>query len=205
MRAADTVGRRAELLRKLVHASVSLVAAAVVWRLPPLEAAVVLAAATTIALSVELLRRLSGGFASQFQRWLGSLVRPHESLRLTGATTLSVGYTTAAVLLPGLPVLAGILLTGLADAVAAVVGKRFGSHRYPGGKSVEGSAAFLAAAWLILWALPGVGPLVALAMAALATALEAPTLPIDDNLYLPLATAASVAAVGWALGLQGFS
>ena len=38
------------------------------------------------------------------------------------------------------------------DAVAAVTGKRWGRHRYPGGKSVEGSAAFFAVAFGIAWA-----------------------------------------------------
>jgi dolichol kinase len=187
---------RGEVARKTIHLLLSLVAAATVWWLPPLPAATVLAAATFVALSVELLLRVSRPFATRFHRTLGSLLRPAEGRRLTGATTLSLGYTVAAVALPGLPALAGILFTGVADAGAAVVGRKWGRIRYPGGKSVLGSITFLTLAFGLAVALPGVGVGVAAVAAAGLTVIEAFTLPVDDNLYLPLAGAAVVAVAG---------
>jgi dolichol kinase len=35
--------------------------------------------------------------------------------------------------------------------------------------------------------------------------IEAPTLRVDDNLYLPALSAAAIALVPWAAGLGGFS
>lgn len=180
---------RDEATRKGLHLLLSLVAAAVVWRLPHVLAAVVLASATFVALAVELGRSASPRFARAFRRSLGPLLRDHEDRRLTGATALSIGYTVVAVLLPGIPALAGILVAGVADSLAAVVGKRFGRARYPGGKSLEGSAAFLVVTFPLLAILLPVGPWVALGLALALTVLEAFSLPVDDNFYLPLATA----------------
>lgn len=195
----------AEAGRKLIHVALSLVAAGVVWWLPARTAATILAGATCAALLVELARRASPRFSGWFHGTLGGMMRPRETVRLTGATTLSIGYTLAAVLLPGPPALVGILLTGVADAGAAIVGKRYGSIRYRGGKSVEGSLAFLVLATLILWSIPGLGIAAAVAAAVLVTLLEAPTFRVDDNLYLPLAAATAVAALARVFGLGGFS
>lgn len=179
-----------EAARKLIHVAASLAAAAVVWKLKPLPAAVVLAAATTVALLVELARSAAPRFGTLFQQRLGPLLRRGERGGLTGATSLSLGYTVAAVVFPGIAALTGILVTGIADAAAAVVGRRWGRHRIPGGKSVEGSIVMLVATLmlLLLW----LDPLPAVVVAAAVTAAEAPTLRVDDNLYLPIVVAGLV-------------
>jgi dolichol kinase len=196
---------RGEATRKSVHLLLSLVAAAVVWLLPPVEAATILSAATLLALAVEVARRISRPAKAFFDRRLGHLLRPGESGRLTGATTLALGYTTAVVAFPGVPALTGILVAGVADAVAAVVGKRFGRHRYPGGKSVEGSLGFLLVVLPLSLLLPGLPAVAAVLLAIGLTGLEALTLPVDDNLYLPLATAAAVQGAVLATGATFFS
>ncbi|HUG40245.1 MAG TPA: hypothetical protein VMM12_07165 [Longimicrobiales bacterium] len=181
--------QRGETARKGIHVAVSLGAAIIVWRLPAMLAAALLAGAAALALATEVLRLASPGFEAMFRARLGPLLRPRETRRLTGATTLALGYTLAAVLLPGRAAIAGILFAGIADAIAAVVGRRWGRHRYRGGKSAEGSAAFFAAAAAIAGGL-GAGPAAAGAVALTVTILEAPTFRIDDNLYLPVAGAA---------------
>jgi dolichol kinase len=196
---------RAEAARKLIHVALSLVAAAVVALLPHPAGATVLAAATLLALSIEIGRRQSATFASRFFALVGPMLRQRETLQLTGATTLAIGYTAAALLFPGWPAAAGILVAGTADPAAALVGRRFGQRRYRGGKSLEGSLAFLMVAALVLTASPGVGPAGAIPAAMLLAVIEAPTLRVDDNLYLPALSAAAIALVPWAAGLGGFS
>jgi dolichol kinase len=166
---------------------------------------VVLAGATALALAVELARRTSSALAARFLALLGPLLRTGETGRLTGATSLAIGYTLAAVLLPGQPAVAGILFAGVGDAGAAVVGKRYGRVRYPGGKSLEGSLAFLALCFLIAMLVTGLGPWASLAAAAALTLLEAPSLRADDNLYLPLAGAALVKGLGSLVAPEFFS
>lgn len=196
---------REEATRKVLHVLVSLVAAAVVWWLPPLHAAILFATAALVALSVEVARRTSGPFGRLFDRRLGHLLRSGEGARLTGATTLAIGYTVVVVAFPGVPALTGILVAGVADAVAAVVGKRFGRTRYRGGKSLEGSAAFLAVVTPLLFLVPGLSVVAAVAVAVALTAVEAFTLPVDDNLYLPLTTAIAVQVATLATGVTFFS
>lgn len=178
----------AELARKAIHAGLSLVAAVVVLRLEPVPAATVLAAATTVALAVELARRLVPAVARVFARVSGML-KASEATGLTGATLLSIGFTITAVLFPGAPALAGVLFAGLADPAAAVIGRRYGRLRYPGGKSVVGSAAFLVVA-LVLGLALGLGPGAAIAVVTVLTIVEAFTFRVDDNLYLPVVGAA---------------
>ena len=185
---------RAEGVRKAIHGAASVAAAAVVALLDPVTAGVILASATTVALAVELARRVSPAAAQLFGR-LAGLLKGREQAGLTGATTLSMGFTIAAVLFPGTPTLFGILVTGLADPAASVVGTR-GRLRYPGGKSVAGSAAFLVVALLVALGL-GLEPGPAVLTALMLTALEAIALPIDDNLYLPVAGALALVLTGW--------
>lgn len=188
---------RAEGVRKAIHGAASLVAAAVVALLDPVPAAVILAGATTVALAVELARRVSPAAARLFGR-LAGLLKDRERVGLTGATTLSMGFTVAAALFPGAPTMFGILVTGLADPAASVVGVR-GRLRYPGGKSVAGSAAFLVVALLVALGL-GLEPGPAAVTALMLTALEAIGSPIDDNLYLPVAGALALVLTGWTPG-----
>jgi dolichol kinase len=200
--------RRSErglLARKLVHGVLSLAAAALVWQLPYPAGAAVLAGATAVALAVELARRAHTGFAHRFRAVVGVMLREREAARLTGATTLAMSFTVTAALFPGWPAVAAILVAGLADPAAALVGRRSGRHRYAGGKSVEGSLAFLVAAVAVLVAVPPLGVTGALAVGLVLTAVEAPTLPVDDNLYLPLVAAAAVAVASGAPLLGGFS
>jgi len=91
----------------------------------------------------------------------------------------------------------GILVLALGDAAAAIVGKRWGRHRYRIGSAVrswEGSAAMFAASLLALALASGlfgegvnVGVLVGIAL--LATLLEGVSLFGFDNLLVPLGTA----------------
>ena len=87
--------------------------------------------------------------------------------------------------------LAAILALSCGDAIAALVGRRFGRHRYGVGrarKSLEGSAAFFVVAVLVCAVLPRAETVVAVAAFALATTL-AEALAGDgfDNVAIPVA------------------
>jgi phytol kinase len=95
--------------------------------------------------------------------------------------------------------LAAALEMGLADAVAAVVGKKFGKHPYKilgQNKSLQGTGAFAVVSFLILGSILGFSPLVvssgALITAIWLAGLLAVTENIGvyglDNLLLPLVT-----------------
>lgn len=114
--------------------------------------------------------------------------REREARRLSGGAWLLLGYALAA-LFPRAPATAGILVGAVADPVAAMVGSRCtkGTAR----KSVAGSAAHFVASALVVGAL-GHGPLGALLVAAVATALERWAAPLDDNLLVAPGVAAAL-------------
>ncbi len=188
---------RGELSRKFIHVGASIVAVAIVWLAPPLTGRAVLAAALLVALSVEIARRLSTGVARGFLRSFGPMLRAHETRGLTGATMLAMGFLLAALIFPPHVAGVGMLYAGVGDAASALVGRRWGSLRFPWGKSVQGSAAFFAAAMAAGWIAPGVPLLPALVAAVATTLLESLPTVIDDNLMLPIVGAlAAWAAVG---------
>ena len=86
---------------------------------------------------------------------------------------------------------AALLALTCGDAVAALVGRRFGRHRYAIGrarKSLEGSAAFFVVALLVCAAFPRAESVAAVAAFALATTLaEAFAGDGFDNVAIPLA------------------
>src|SRR6218665_1693456 len=116
----------------------------------------------------------------------------------------------------------GVLAMAVGDALASLVGRRFGRHRYAtlGGefKSLEGSMALLAGTFLsvlaaITW-MPGLAPEIprvplALLCAVVATCAEALGTRGRDNLWVPLAAGAVLAwtpaahVTGLGLGAAG--
>ena len=76
----------------------------------------------------------------------------------------------------------------LGDFAAALVGRRFGRHRFGGNRSWEGSLAFLVAATIPVFLIPGLPVGIGIAAALLATFVEAFSRVIDDNLSVPILT-----------------
>ena len=87
-----------------------------------------------------------------------------------------------------------VLVMGLADPAASVVGRRFGRKALLGG-TAEGSLAFLVVAAIILLARHAT-PAAILAGAASAL-VERRSWPLDDNLAVPLTCGLVLLLVGW--------
>jgi dolichol kinase len=71
------------------------------------------------------------------------------------------------------------------DTLAALIGRKFGRHRF-GRKSLEGSVACLAGTLITALVVPGLSLSVAVLGAVVAAAAEAFSGPIDDNVSVPL-------------------
>lgn len=124
-------------------------------------------------------------------RTFGALLRPHE----VESPSLS-WYMLGVFLVLWVPdrtvVVPALLVLAVADPVAGVVGRTWGSHALGKG-TVEGSVAFFAAAVAVLT--PFVGIVAALLVGGVATAAELARTPFDDNLVIPVVTALGL----WAL------
>jgi dolichol kinase len=119
-----------------------------------------------------------------------SFIRPNEEHKLTGTApyVLGIGFSLYAYTQPVAS--AAICFLAFGDVAATSIGERFGKTKI-GDKSLEGTAAFIVAAALsgFLLSLLGVYlPAWVMVLGALVAAgVELLTLPINDNLLIPLA------------------
>ena len=181
-----------EWVRKLFHLGMGLFTLSLPWLFASAWPVVVMCV-VTVALLMAI--RRSPLLQRKFGAVLGNVARcSHGEMYFSlGVATLFIWAKNDRVLY-----LISILLLTFADAAAALVGKRFGAHRYPtigGHKSLEGSLAFLTVAVACIYvplALSsnvdaGAALLLALTVALLLTIIEAIASRGLDNLLIPLA------------------
>jgi dolichol kinase len=178
-----------EVGRKLIHLAVSGIAAVIILLLPPIPARLILLGIALAAAAIEIMRRISPGTNQDFNRAFGTMLRAREWDGVTGATTLAAGFALTAFLAPPLSAAAAILIAGVGDSAAALVGRYFGRRRFTSGKSLEGSAACFIAGLTVALLIPGVPFVAALAAAIAITIIEFTVASFDDNLILAPAAA----------------
>jgi phytol kinase len=160
-----------EVLRKLVHIGGALLAVPLPLVLPYRQ---IVALGVIFAVVMAVSRR-----ARVF-------TAVHDVERATyGEILFPLGVAFLAALFPHpLPFVYGVLVLGLADGLAAIVGTRYGRLRIPGGKSVVGSATFFGVSCATGLALLG-SPAAAVSTAAALTAVEATLRGGLDNIVVP--------------------
>lgn len=92
------------------------------------------------------------------ERHIDEITRSHERYRVAAhiyfaAASFVVVYFFSMEIAVG-----AITVATVGDALAAIIGKSRGRHRFPNGKSLEGSMAYLLSGLLILWPLVGFLP-----------------------------------------------
>ena len=122
-------------------------------------------------------------------RWFGSFIRSNEEHKLTGTAPYVLGIGLSLYLFPIALATAAICFLAFGDVAATTIGERFGKTKI-GGKSLEGTIAFVVAAAGIGLLLPFAGiPVmygIVLAGAIVAAGVELLPLPVNDNLVIPL-------------------
>ncbi len=131
----------------------------------------------------------------RFDAWchdnLGAFLRRGEAGKLSGSPAYIAGVALALALFPEAAAVAAILFLAVGDVAATTVGERWGRRRV-GDKSLEGTAAFFAAATLAglaVRATLGAPPATAVLAGAWSAALLELFMPrwANDNLVIPLA------------------
>lgn len=160
--------------------------------------------------TMEWRRRQSATVNDQLMNLFGPVAHAHERHHVNSATW----YCTALVLLAiagtdianGL----GVLVLGFADPIAAQIGRRFGRVRIRSGRTLEGSIGFVVAGAGVSFLALGlthpevpIGARIALAtVAGVSGALaELFSFRLDDNLTIPVVTAAAVTGTALLLGV----
>ena len=140
----------------------------------------------------------------------GKMGHPYERTRVNSATWFSSALLVLSLTGSQLIAALALMILGVADPAAGLIGRRIGRHKLVHGRSVEGTAAFVlfgAVGCLITLAIfhPALGLPLALgitAAAVLPAALaELYAYRIDDNLLVPMAAAAGAGAFALLVGI----
>jgi dolichol kinase len=189
-RATDTdpIPFTQELLRKGTHVGALVIPAGYyllgLSRLQML-AIMVPIAAVMITLDVARLRN-RGLWRGLVERIWGGMVRSHERAgNFTGATYILLSVCCTVALFEKPVAVAALAFIIVGDTLAALIGRKFGRHRF-GRKSVEGSSACLLGTLLVAFLTPGLPLWVACLGAVVATVVEALSFDIDDNISVPV-------------------
>lgn len=200
MAADNAFSFRAELRRKALHLLALSIPLSMAWIGAPLAVWIVTAAAL-LGVTGDVLRAVWPRFRALIRTVFGGLMRPSEwpeaegVIMLNGATSVLVACALAGWVFPlavAVPVLCAALI---ADAAAAIVGRQLGRHVWGDhGRTIEGSAAFVGSAALVL-AGAGVAPGGVGGAALVGALLEALPLPLNDNIVVPLGMGAVLVAL----------
>ena len=193
------ISYRAELLRKAIHLG-ALVLPLGILILGRATALWVLIPLAVLALGLDVARQRLPSLHGVISRLFAPIMRPEEQpplggpLILNGAGWMCLSAALCAALFREPIAAAALAMLMVGDGAAAVIGRRYGRHRYPfSPKSLEGSAAFFLTAVLIALPLlllslpyPPLTPQQLGAGALTAAVVEALPLPVNDNLRAPL-------------------
>ena len=182
--------------RKAVHAFNAVVVVVVIawWEPSRAQGVAILSAIVLAAFAVDAVRLAHRRTNELFFSAFGMLASPREARGIASSTWYAAGILAAFAFFPRDVAVSAILVLGLCDPAAALVGRRLGRRPFLGG-TLEGSLAFFAVAALILGARHAWPA--ALAAAGAAALAERRSWPLDDNLAIPVVCAAVIQAVEW--------
>lgn len=186
----------AELVRKSIHLC-SLGIPVVYYFISKSTALEILLPMTAAFLIVDVLRYFHKPTTALFYRLFRKLLRPHEvngkQKTLNGATYMLISATLCVLLFPKLIVLTSFTILIVSDTSAALIGRRFGTHKFYH-KTLEGSSAFFISAILVVLCTPKIEYLPAEYLIGIAGGLVGMLAEIasfniiDDNIAIPVAS-----------------
>ncbi|RMD50330.1 MAG: dolichol kinase [Ignavibacteria bacterium] len=190
-----------ELIRKSIHlCSLSM---PIIYYFISRELAIkILIPITVFSVLLDFGRHIIPSVGKFFYRWFGFLLRKHEidseKKNLSGASYVFISALLCVYIFPKVIFITAFSTLILSDIAAALIGRRFGKHKFLF-KSLEGTLAFFVVACIIVLVTPKVANLpteyligfVAAAVGALAENVSYGW--ADDNLAIPL----SMGAVMW--------
>jgi dolichol kinase len=183
-----------EFIRKAIHL-LSMLIPVVYYFISKQTALAILIPLTLLFGISDLSRLFVPPVGRLYNSYFGFLLRAHErneqGRRLNGATYVLLAATLLVGFFPKVIVLTAFAILIISDSSAALIGRRFGRHRFLS-KSLEGATAFFLSALVVVAFAPKVeylpGEYIIGAIGALLGAIvEASAIGFDDNLSIPLA------------------
>jgi dolichol kinase len=192
----DHLDFRYEFARKAIHLS-SLLIPLIYWHIGQKQALLILTPVAAGFFLVDVSKHFVPFISTWYHSTFGTMLRSHEltrdRLHLNGATWITMAAFILIAFFPKTIAVTAFAMVSVSDTVAALVGKKFGRHRF-GQKSIEGSLSFFISAMPIVALIPGLLLPVGIVMAVAGTITEALVLKIgdfriDDNFSVPIAGA----------------
>jgi dolichol kinase len=200
-----TIQYKDELFRKLIHLT-SLSIPIVYYFITAESAAIILGILAGVALVLDLGRYLHPETGKIFYKLFGFLLRKHEldhkKKNLNGATYVLISALISVLIFPKVIFISAFSILIISDSLAALIGRKFGKHKFLS-KSLEGTLTFFISACIVILFTPKVGGffeeyLIGFIAAFVGAIVENISFKlVDDNLSIPL----SVGFTMWGLYL----
>ncbi len=200
-----TINYRDELVRKLIHLS-SLSIPIVYYFTPRSAAIIILGILSAAAVILDLSRYFYPQVGKVFYSVFGFLLRRHEvdekKKNLNGATYVLISALICAIIFPKVFFITGFTILIISDSSAALIGRKFGKHKFLA-KSLEGTLAFFISASIVVLFTPKIENLsteylIGIIAAAVGAIVENVSFGFaDDNLSIPI----SICLTMWVLYL----
>lgn len=184
---------RIEVIRKAIHLC-SLSIPIGYYFLPKSIVLSILIPLTIAFLVVDIARHYHKPIEEWFYKYFGFMLRRHESDKerktLNGATYVLISATICVIIFPKIITVTSFAILIISDITAALIGRRFGKHRFLA-KSLEGSAGFFFSALVVIAVSPKIEYqlseyLISIVAAFVGTITEALPGKVDDNLSIPI-------------------
>ncbi len=191
-----------ELIRKAIHLC-SLSIPLIYYWITKAQALSILIPLALLLGVLDVARLYHPATGRLYSKYLGFLLRAHERTehgrKLNGATYVLLSAIICVLLFPKVIVITAFAVLIISDTSAALIGRRFGRHRFLN-KSLEGSTAFFLSGLIVVALAPKIvwSPAeyaIGAGAVLLGTIVEASPVPLDDNLSIPL----SVGTLMWVM------
>jgi dolichol kinase len=195
-----TINYRDEVVRKLIHLC-SLSIPVIYYFIPQSTAIIILSIITAAAIALDILRHYSPSVGKLFYMLFGFILRKHEvdskKKNLNGATYVFISALVSVILFPKVIFLTAFPILIISDSTAALIGRKFGKHKFLA-KSFEGTLAFFISASIVVLLTPKLNGsiteyLIGIMAAAIGAIVENISFGIaDDNLTIPISVGLSM-------------
>ncbi len=195
-----TINYRDEVVRKLIHLC-SLSIPIVYYFIPRTNAIIILSFFTIAAVTLDLSRYFNPNVGKVFYKLFGFLLRRHEidhkKKNLNGATYVFISGLICIIVFPKVFFITAFSILIISDSVAALVGRKWGKHKFLS-KSLEGTLAFFISASIVIFFTPKINwspteYLIGIISAAIGAIVENVSFGFaDDNLSIPISIGLSM-------------
>ena len=195
-----SINYRDEVVRKLIHLC-SLSIPIIYYFVSKTTAIIILSIIAFIAVVLDLSRYFSPVAGKVFYSMFGFLLREHEldakKKNLNGATYVLISAILCVVIFPKILFITAFSILIISDSVAALIGRKYGKHKFLS-KSLEGTLAFFLSATIVILFTPKVEGLfseylIGIIAAAIGAVVENISFGFaDDNLSIPISIGISM-------------